>query len=95
MAARLSSAAGVWTLALGAPLPAGSHDVSVETIDGRGRVATDQTRFEILVRAPEPEPAPPEPAPPEPAPVAPAPADVFEAPPSAVGGGDADQLGLF
>jgi outer membrane protein OmpA-like peptidoglycan-associated protein len=55
-----SDGAGNWSLSVSKPLEPGSYDVVVETKDGMGRVASDQTKFEINVKAP---PAPP-PAPP-------------------------------
>ncbi len=50
-----------WTLALGRELAPGSYDVSVESIDSKGRIARDQTRFEILVKEAPPPPPPPPP----------------------------------
>lgn len=57
----LTSASGVWSLALNRPLAPGSYDVVAETTDARGRVSSDQTRFEILVKEPPPPPPPPPP----------------------------------
>lgn len=59
----LTSSSGGWTLKLARPLAPGSYDVVVETPDSRGRIATDQTRFEILVKEPPPSPPPPPPPP--------------------------------
>lgn len=54
-----SDGKGNWGLTLREPLlPAGSHDVQVLTADKRGRVASDQTRFEILIKESQP-PQPP------------------------------------
>jgi len=53
---------GQWTLTLADILKSGSYDVSVVTADKHGRIASDQTRFEVLVKEPkkaEPPPAPP------------------------------------
>ena len=66
----LTASGDSWSLALPAPLQPGVYDVSVETADGRGRMARDQTKFEINVKEPPPPPEP-EPVPqpvPEPAP---------------------------
>jgi hypothetical protein len=41
---------GHWSLTVADKLEPGSYDVSVVTADRRGRVASDQTRFEILVK---------------------------------------------
>jgi OOP family OmpA-OmpF porin len=54
---------GNWTLDLNRTLDPGSYDVVVTTADARGRVAADQTKFEIFVKGveeakPVPEPAP-------------------------------------
>lgn len=61
---QLTSSSGGWTLKLASPLAPGSYDVVAKTPDSRGRIATDQTRFEILVK--EPPPPPPLTAPPPP-----------------------------
>src|SRR6185312_11715407 len=45
-----SDGKGNWSLAVGEALKPGSYDVGVTTTDKRGRVATDQTRYEILVK---------------------------------------------
>jgi outer membrane protein OmpA-like peptidoglycan-associated protein len=47
-----SDGKGVWTLAVSDILKSGSYDVAVTTADKRGRIASDQTRFEILVKEP-------------------------------------------
>jgi len=52
----LTSSAGQWTLALSQPLAPGSYDVVVETTDAKGRLAKDQTRFELFVKEPPPPP---------------------------------------
>jgi outer membrane protein OmpA-like peptidoglycan-associated protein len=57
----LTSEAGEWTLLLQSELAPGSYDVAVETTDSKGRVARDQTRFEILVKGAPPPPPPPPP----------------------------------
>jgi outer membrane protein OmpA-like peptidoglycan-associated protein len=57
----LTSLTGVWTLALPRVLKSGSYDVVVESTDALGRVATDQTKFEILVKEAPPPPPPPPP----------------------------------
>ena len=62
----LASQGGVWMLTLPRALEAGSYDVAVETADALGRIATDQTKFEILVKEAAPPPAPPPPPPPAP-----------------------------
>ncbi|CAN5508806.1 hypothetical protein BH10PSE7_BH10PSE7_00610 [soil metagenome] len=69
--AQLTSDKGTWRLTLSEPLAAGSHDVVVKTADKRGRIATDQTRFEILIKEkakPQPPPEPPKPTQPPPEP---------------------------
>lgn len=58
-----SDGSGNWTLILDRTLDPGSYDVVVTTKDGRGRVSSDQTKFEILVKGideakPVPETAP-------------------------------------
>lgn len=58
-----SDGSGNWTLALDRTLDPGSYDVVVTTKDGRGRISSDQTKFEILVKGvdeamPVPETAP-------------------------------------
>ncbi|MCB1377885.1 MAG: hypothetical protein KDK89_05890, partial [Alphaproteobacteria bacterium] len=55
----LTSAAGAWALRVASPMPPGSYDVEVIATDSRGRVARDQTRFEVLVREPLPPITPP------------------------------------
>ncbi len=60
----LSASGAVWSLALAQPLKPGSYDVVVETADARGRIARDQTRFEVMVKEPAPPPPPPPPPPP-------------------------------
>jgi outer membrane protein OmpA-like peptidoglycan-associated protein len=61
----LTSSGGLWTLEVAEKLPPASYDVTVATADARGRAASDQTRFEILVKeAPIAEPPPPPPPPP-------------------------------
>jgi|GEM_PF-3555087 len=57
----LTAAGDVWTLALSKPLPPGSYDVAVTTIDSHGRVSSDQTKFEIFIKEAA---APPTPTPP-------------------------------
>lgn len=54
---------GTWTLNLNRTLDPGSYDVVVTSKDGRGRVSSDQTKFEIFVKGveeakPVPETAP-------------------------------------
>lgn len=44
---------GNWTLDLNRTLDPGSYDVVVTTKDGRGRIASDQTKFEIFVKGVE------------------------------------------
>lgn len=76
--AALTSQGGDWTLTLPRALEPGSYDVAVATADALGRGATDQTKFEILVKEaspPPPEPAPPPPTPPPPPPPPPPPYD--------------------
>ncbi len=58
---QLTSLSGVWTLALPRGLEPGSYEVTVETADALGRIASDQTRFEILVKEAPPPPPPPPP----------------------------------
>jgi outer membrane protein OmpA-like peptidoglycan-associated protein len=59
-AALSSDGHGKWSLALADKLASGSYDVAVVTADGRGRTASDQTRFEVLVKdIGEPPPPPP------------------------------------
>ncbi|MFO0990774.1 MAG: Ig-like domain-containing protein [Hyphomicrobiales bacterium] len=58
-----SDGSGNWTLTLDRTLDPGSYDVVVTTKDGRGRISSDQTKFEILVKGvdeakPVPETAP-------------------------------------
>lgn len=48
-----------WSLALPRALTPGSHDVVAEAVDARGRIARDQTRFEIFIKEPPPPPPPP------------------------------------
>jgi outer membrane protein OmpA-like peptidoglycan-associated protein len=48
-----SDGLGNWRLDLGRTLDPGSYDVLVTTKDGRGRISSDQTKFEILVRGVE------------------------------------------
>ena len=48
-----SDGKGQWTLDLNRTLDPGSYDVVVMTKDGRGRVSSDQTKFEILVKGVE------------------------------------------
>jgi len=48
-----SDGRGNWTLALSRTLDPGSYDVVVTTKDGRGRISSDQTRFEILIKGVE------------------------------------------
>jgi outer membrane protein OmpA-like peptidoglycan-associated protein len=55
---QLTSLSGVWTLHLPRRLEPGSYDVAVETADPLGRSASDQTRFEILVKEAPPPPPP-------------------------------------
>ncbi len=55
-----------WSLTLPQALKPGSHDVVAEAVDARGRIARDQTRFEIFIKEPQPvEPPPPPPPAPE------------------------------
>ncbi len=61
-AALSSDGIGNWTLQLGSALPAGSYDVVAANADKLGRSSTDQTKFEVLVKAMEtaqPVPQPP------------------------------------
>jgi outer membrane protein OmpA-like peptidoglycan-associated protein len=61
----ISDGKGRWLLAVETPLEPGSYDVAVTTSDAKGRIASDQTRFEILVkesRKAEPIPTPPPPS---------------------------------
>jgi outer membrane protein OmpA-like peptidoglycan-associated protein len=53
-----SDGKGGWTLAVSDILKSGSYDVAVTTADKRGRTASDQTRFEILVKEPAGAPPP-------------------------------------
>jgi outer membrane protein OmpA-like peptidoglycan-associated protein len=60
----ISNGNGRWLLAVETPLAPGSYDIVVTTSDAKGRTASDQTRFEILVKEsakaePVPEPPPP------------------------------------
>lgn len=48
-----SGGGGNWTLALNQTLDPGSYDVVVTTKDGRGRISSDQTKFEIFVKGVE------------------------------------------
>ena len=56
-----SDGQGHWSLAVSGVLAPGSYDVAVVTADKHGRIASDQTRFEILVKDRD-EPPPPPPA---------------------------------
>ena len=59
-AALRSDGQGRWSLAVAEKLAPGSYDVAVVTADRRGRVASDQTRFEILVKETTEPPPPPD-----------------------------------
>jgi outer membrane protein OmpA-like peptidoglycan-associated protein len=59
-----SDGQGNWSLTLTNTLAPGSYDVAVVTADKHGRIASDQTRSEILVKD-NGEPPPPPPPPPD------------------------------
>jgi outer membrane protein OmpA-like peptidoglycan-associated protein len=64
-AALSSDGLGKWSLAVADKLAPGSYDVAVVTADKHGRIASDQTRFEILVKEQGEQPPPPPPPPPD------------------------------
>ena len=53
----LTSAQGVWTLALGQALAPGIYNVVAESTDAAGKVAADETTAEIYVKSPPPAPS--------------------------------------
>jgi outer membrane protein OmpA-like peptidoglycan-associated protein len=66
-----SDGKGNWSLAVADKLPPGSYDVIATATDKRGRSASDQTRFEILVKEASTNPPPTTPPPTTPPPTTP------------------------